>query len=333
MASPNSVFTEMVSTTMRKHYRKVVDNVTDHNALLTYIKERGNIKTDASGGYEIAIPLSYAENSTYQRYSGYDTLNIGASDVLSAAKYDWSQVALHVTASGRELRMNNAEERMINLVKSRIDVAMATAANNMSVDLYSDGALTNQIGGLASLITNAGTGTVGGINSSTYTFWRNKIREVAGGDVAVDGAASGTALTYANLRAAMNDLWLSTNRGTDKPDLIIASHDMYSLYESGLQDLQRYQDAKDAAVGFTSLKYKSSNVIFDDNTNFGTTAEKMYFLNTKYLYLMEHPDARWTEDDEKTPINQDAVVVPIYWMGQLVCSNRSLQGVIFDVAT
>lgn len=332
MPSPNSTFTEMVTTTMRKHYRKVVDNVTDNNGLLTFLKERGNIKTDASGGYEIAIPLSHSENSTYQRYSGYDTLNIGASDVLSAAKYDWSQVALHVTASGRELRMNNSEERMINLVKARIDVAMATAANNMSIDLYSDGALSNQIGGLASLITSDGTGTVGGIVSSTYTFWKNKYQEVAGGDTAVDGALTGTALTFANLKSGMTTLWLATNRGNDKPDLIIASHDMYTLYESGLTDLQRYADAKLGQLGFETLKYKSASIIFDDNSNFGTTAEKMYFLNTKYLYLMEHPDARWTEDDEKTPINQDAVVIPIYWMGQLVCSNRSLQGVLFDTA-
>lgn len=324
MPSPNATFTEMVTTTMRKHYRKVVDNVTDNNGLLTVLKERGNIKTDTAGGYEIAIPLSYAENATYQRFSGYDTLNIGASDVLSSAKFDWSQVALHVTASGRELRMNNSEERMINLVKARTDVAFATAANNMSVDLYSDGALSNQIGGLAHVITSDGTGTVGGINASTYTFWKNKFKEIAAG--------GGTTVTYANLRAAMNDLWLATNRGNDKPDLIVASHDLYSIYEGGLQDLQRYGDAKLGALGFEALKYKSASVIFDDNTNFGTTAELMYFLNTKYLYLMEHPDARWTEDDEKVPVNQDAVVIPIYWMGQVCCSNRSLQGRIHDLA-
>lgn len=333
MASPNSTFTEMVTTTMRKHHKKVVDNVTKHNGLLTIMKERGNIKTDTSGGYEIAIPLSYAENSTYQRFSGYDTLNIGASDVLSAAKYDWCQVALHVTASGRELLMNNSEQKMIDLVKARTDVAMATAANNMSIDMYSTGALTNQIGGLGSLVTVDGTGTVGGINASTYTFWKNKFQEVAGGDVAADGAATGTALTYANLRAAMQQLWLATTVGTDRPDLIVSTHDMYTLFEGGLNDLQRYGDAKLGQVGFESLKYKTSSIIFDDNTNFGTTSELMYFLNSKYLYLIEHPEARWTEDDEKVPVNQNAVVVPIYWMGQMCCSNRSRQGRLFDVAT
>lgn len=324
MASPNSTFTEMVTTTMRHHKRKVVDNVTKNNGLLTVMKEKGKIKTDASGGYEIAIPLSHSENSTYQRYSGYDQLNIGASDVLSAAKYDWAQVALHVTASGRELRMNNSEERMINLVKSRIDVAMATAANNLSIDIYSDGALSNQIGGLQSLITSDGTGTVGGIVAGTYTFWKNKFSEIAVG--------GGTTVTFANLKAAMNAEWLLQTRGNDKPDLLISSHDLYAIYESGLQDNQRYADAKMASAGFETLKYKSANIIFDDNTNFSTSAEIIYFLNTDYLYLMEHPDARWTEDDEKTPVNQDAVVVPIYWMGQMCTSNRSLQGRIHDLA-
>lgn len=323
MASPNSTFTEMVTTTMRKHHKKVVDNVTDHNGLLTLLKERGNIRTDHSGGYEIAIPLSYAENSTYQRYSGYDTLNIAASDVLSAAKYDWSQAALHVTASGRELRMNNGEEAMIKLVKARTDVAMATAANNMSVDIYSDGALSNQIGGLAHQITADGTGTVGGIVAGTYTFWKNKFYEIAAG--------GGSAITFANLKAAMNAEWLLQNRGTDKPDLIVSSHDLFAIYESGLQDLQRYADAKMASAGFEALKYKSSSVIFDDNANFGTTAEIMYFLNTKYLYLVEHPEAKWTEDDEKVPTNQDAVVIPVYWMGALCDSNRALQGRIHDL--
>ncbi len=321
MASPNSTFTELVTTTMRHHKKKVVDNVTKNNALLTLMKERGNIKTDAAGGYEIAIPLSYAENSTYHRYSGYDTLNIGASDVLSAAKYDWAQVALHVTASGREVKINNSQERMINLVKSRVDVAMATAANNMSIDIYSDGALTNQIAGLANIIQNDGTGTVGGIVSGTYTFWKNKFKEV-----------SGTGATFATMKASMNAEWLSQTRGADKPDLIVMSHDFYAIYEGGLQDLQRYADAKMASAGFEALKYKSASVIFDDNTNFGTTAEKAYFLNTKHLYLMEHPEARWTEDDEKVPVNQDAVVVPIYWMGAMCTSNRSLQGVVIDAS-
>ena len=39
------------------------------------------------------------------------------------------------------------------------------------------------------------------------------------------------------------------------------------------------------------------------------------------------------QEDEKKPTNQDAIVIPIYWMGQLVCSNRALQGKIVDATS
>lgn len=326
MPSTNTTFTEMVTTTFRKHYKEVTNNVEKHNALMRRMKQKGKTKT-VSGGYEIAIPLDYAENGTYQRFSGYDTLNTNASDVLSAASYPWAQVAIHVTASGRELRMNSGEEAMINLVKARVANAMRTAANNFSVDLYGTGALTNQIVGVGAQVTANGQGTVGSINSATDTFWRNKFQEVPG-----TNAFTATTNLPTNIVNGMNSLWLQTVRGGDKPDLIVLSHDFYVGYESSLQQYQRYASSDSAAAGFESLKFKSADVIFDDNSNFGTTSETGYFLNTDYLWLIEHPEARWTQDDEKVPVNQDAVVIPLYWMGQLVCSNRSLQGRLIDAA-
>lgn len=319
MPSPNSTFTEMVSTTLRNHAREVVDNISDNNALLRKMKQRGNIKTE-SGGYELAYPVEYANNSTYQRYSGYDTLNVQASDVISAAKYDWAQIALHVTASGRELRQNNSKEAMIKLVKARVNNAKHTASNNLSIDLYSDGTLTNQIGGLAALVNSAGTGTVGGINSSNFSFWQNQFLEFSG--------TPGTA----TIGTMMNQLWLPCVRGNDKPDIIVFSHDYYAFYEGSLQQNQRYMKVDSAALGFEELMYKSASVIFDDNSNFGTTAKVGYFLNTKYLYLVQHSEAQWTQDDDKVPVNQDAVVVPLYWMGQFVTTNRNVQGKLVDLS-
>lgn len=319
MASPNSTFTEMVTTTLRNHPSMVADNVSDHNALYRRLKTKGQIKT-LSGGYEIVKPLDYAENSTYQRYSGFDTLNIAASDVLSSAKYDWVQAAVHVVASGRELRMNSGKEAMINLAEARLKNARRTAANNMSVDIYSSGALSNQMGGLAHIITSDGTGTVGGINSSTYSFWANQYYEITGTN----------AWSKSNIKGYMNSTWLLCTRGADRPDLLVFSHDFFSAYWESLQDLQRYSDASSATAGFQSLKYVTADCIFDSNSNFSTTAEKGYFLNTDYLELVSHRDANWTTLDDKIPLNQDGVVIPIIWQGQLTCSNRSLQGLMLD---
>lgn len=322
MASPSTVFTELVTTTLRNTANDITDNVSEHNALLRKLKDKKKIR-NLSGGTEIAVPLEYAGNSTYQRYYGYDTLNTNASDVFTTAKYDWSQVALHVVASGRELMVNSGKEAMFNLVKARKKNAYKTAANSFSVDLYSDGSLTNQIGGLGHIIQSNGQGNVGGIDSATWTFWRNQFREITG---------SGS-YTKDTILGEFNAMWLAQTRGADQPDLIVLSHDFYSVYEASQQQLQRYVNrSSEATAGFPSLMYKTAEVIFDDNTNFSTTAETGYFLNTDYLYIDQHKDAQWTADEEKRPTNQQAVVVPIYWMGNLVCSNRSLQGVLLDAS-
>jgi len=320
MPSPNSTFTDMVTTTLRHHAKDIVDNNSNNNALLTRMKQKKNIETVA-GGYELVYPLDYGGNGTYQRYDGYDSLNISAYETLTAAKYDWAQVAIHVTASGKEIRQNSGKDAMIRLVKARVDSAKRTAANNFSTDLYSSGSLTNQIGGLATLIQTNGQGTVGGINSATYTWWRNQYKEMT-------GTNSTTAI-----QADMNSLWLNTVRGADKPDLIVSTHDLYAAYEATLQTNQRYTDSKMAALGFEALKYKSADMVFDsDSTNFTTTGERMYFLNTDYMKLVQHSDAQWSQESEKTPVNQDAVIIPIYWMGQLICVNRARQGIMIDAS-
>jgi len=322
MASPNATFTEMVTTTLRNHPTMLSDVVSTHNAVWRRLNLKGNIKL-LDGGYQIVEPLDFAENGTFQRYSGYDTLNIGASDVLTAAAFEWVQAAVNVVSSGRELRQNSGREQLINLAEARVKNAMRTAANYMSIDIHSSGALANQMGGLAHIIQNDGTGTVGGINSSTYTQWKNQFVEATGSN----------AVTRSNIKGFMESLWLSCVRGTDRPDLIVSSNDFFALYWESLSDLQRYtNDKSEANAGFRSLKFNDADVIHDVNTNFTSTAEKMYFLNTDSIYLKVHRDANWVTLDEKTSVNQDAVVIPIIWQGQLTTSNRKLQGVLIDAS-
>jgi hypothetical protein len=110
----------------------------------------------------IVQPLEYANNSTYQRYSGFDVLNIAAVDVLSAAEYPWRQVAVNLAVSGLEMRTNSGENRIINFVKAKVKNAQHSFANGLSTDFYSDGTASNQVNGLQALVADAGTGTVGG---------------------------------------------------------------------------------------------------------------------------------------------------------------------------
>lgn len=320
MASPNSTFTELVSTTFRKHRKEIADNLSTRNALLKYMMKRGNKRTE-DGGLSIVTPLDYAANGTYQRYSDWDLLNVGASDVISAASYDWCQIAMNVVSSGRELRINSGDSRIINLAKAKIKNAIRTFNNSFCSDLYSAGSLTNQIGGLQKLIADTNTNIVGGIDANTTAtaFWRNNVTSAAGLGV------TPSATTIEN--GLMLPCWLALDRGPDdQPDLIVADTTYYSYFEASQVSMKRYNDSSSADAGFVTLKYKNADVLFDGNS--GIPSAHMYFINTNYLELVVHADADLAIMDEMRPVNQDGAVVPILWMGNLVCSNRAQQGVV-----
>ena len=205
MASPN--LSEIVTTTLRNRSGKLADNVTNNNALLNRLNKKGNVKP-VDGGRTIVQELDYQENGTFKRYSGYETLDISPSEVFSAAEFDWKQGAVSVSISGLEELQNSGSERVIDLLESRIKNAERTMANNVSNDLYSDGTASGgkQIGGLQHIIADApSTGTVGGINRATYSFWRNYAY-----DATTDGGAAATA---ALMQGYMNQVWLNITRG------------------------------------------------------------------------------------------------------------------------
>lgn len=318
MASPNSTFTELVSTTFRRHAREIKDNVSNRNALLKYMMKRGPTRK-VSGGLTIATPLDYQQNSTYQRYSDWDALNVSQSDVISSAEYQWRQVAINVVASGREMRINSGDTRIIDLVKARIKNAIRSFNNNFSFDLYSSGSLTNQINGLQAIVADAGTGTVGGIDSSAFSFWQNTV--ISAATLSVTPSAT----TIEN--GLMLPAWLAVDRGPDdQPELIVADNTFYQFFEGSQVSLKRYSDESKVSAGFVSLRYKNADVIYDGNS--GIPTSHMYFVNTNYLELVVHEDADLEVQEERVPANQDGEIVPILWMGNLVCSNRHLQCVV-----
>jgi len=321
MASPNAVFTELVSTTFRNHSKEVKDNVSKNNAFLRFLLEEKNTREE-DGGLTIVAPLDYQMNGTYQRYSGYDVLNVGASDVLSAAEFQWRQIAVNVVASGLELRINKGDSQIIKLVKARVKNAIRTFKNNFSVDVYSDGTLPNQVNGLQALVSDTGTGVVGGIDSSAWPFWANLVQSAAtpiqGGGAITPGSTT--------MESLMLPTWLNLVRGDDKPNLIVADNNYFTFYEQSQTSIKRYTTADTANGGFEELSYKGCRVIFDGNS--GIPVNHMYFLNLDYFDLVVHPEANMTTMDEMKPYNQDAAIIPILWMGNLVISNRSLQGVL-----
>lgn len=321
MPSPNSNFSEMVTTTLRHRSKKLKDNMSKNIALLMRLREKDNSR-EIAGGRQIVEELEYAENSTFMYYDGDEVLNVGTSDVFTAAEFEWKQAAVAVRINGKEMAMNAGSDAVLDLLESRIKNAEKTMLNNLSTGIYSDGSGTGgkQIGGLQLLVSDVGTGIVGNIDSSTYSFWQNAIYDFSSNSVT---ASSST------IQDAMNSLYLSLCRNRDRPDLIIADNTYFSYYWKSLQAIQRITDDKVAQAGFRSLKFMDSDVVFDGGFSGTAPSAHMYFLNTDYLKMVNHKSRNMVPlNPDRFATNQDALVKLIGWMGNMTISNRSLQGVI-----
>lgn len=340
MASPGSYssteISDIIATTINSRSGVLADNVTNHTPLLFRLKQKGKVKP-ASGGDVILQELSYhdANTQTAMFYSGYETINISPNSPISAARYDWKQAVASITISGLEQLQNSGKERMIDLIDSRMEIAEAQLMNLVSAALYSDGTgfAGKQIVGLQAAVADDPTTNTsyGSINQQTWAFWRNFV---------YDASANSITPGKDTIQGLMNTAAVNLVRNNEAPDLIVSDPTWYQFYLSSLQTIQRVTDEKLAGAGFSSLKYygagQSSDVVLGGAVAFdgsspagGMPAERMYFLNTNYLFWRPHRDRNFVPiGGERQSTNQDAVVKLIGVAGNMTCSSRRMQGLI-----
>ena len=314
-ASPNSTYTEIVTTTLAGYSKTMADNVTNNNALLRHIDSNGN-KSPATGR-TIVQELEYATNSTTKWYSGYEVLDTSTSNVFTAAEFNYKQLAGNVVISGLEQVENSGPEQIFNLLKSRIRNLEKSLKNTMATALYADGTGTDskELGGLQLIVPGTVGNTVGGINSTTYSFWQNQV---------YDFSTEGVTASATTIQTAMNTLWLACIRGADRPDVIVGDTNYFGFYWSSLQTNQRFTSDESASAGFMNLMFMDAPVYYDDQC----PTNKIYMLNTDYLFLRYAEGREFVPLGEKASVNQDALVMPVAWAGNMAVSNRARQGVI-----
>ena len=302
----------------------VADNVTNNNALLFRLKQKGRQKT-VSGGSVILQELSFQGNGTAMYYSGAEVLNISPADVISAAQFPLKQAAVAVTITGLEDLQNSSEEAIIDLLDARVDVAEASIQNLIATGIYSDGTGSNgkQITGLqAMVVASPSTGVVGGIDRATWSFWQNQTY-----DFSSDAGASASA---SNIGAGFNTLYSKTSRGSDVVDLIMLDNAFWGFYMASLQNLQRFPgDSKLVEQGFITTKYMNADVVLDGGIGGNVPSHSGYFLNTNYLFYRPHVRRNFVPiGDDRMSTNQDAIVRLIGWAGNMTASGLQFQGQI-----
>jgi len=301
----NANFDNLLTTTLANYRAQLTDNVFTARPLTFKLMEKGRIRM-LNGGTKIVEPLIYGLNDTVGSYSGYDSIALTPQTGISAAEYEWKQYAASISISGIEEAKNNGEQEIINLLEAKIMQAEESLREGFNQMFFADGTgnSSKNWNGLSNLVDS--TGTVGGINSSTYSFWQSYKESTA------------TALTLAQMSTAYN----SVSVGNDHPDVLLTTQALFEKYEALLQPQLRYTDTATADAGFQNLLFKAAPVMYDEHC----TAGVFFFLNSKYLTLVGHSGKWFQQTEFIRPEDLDARYALIMCYGNLTVRNRAKQG-------
>jgi hypothetical protein len=319
MTSPNvqSVdYNALFSTTLQNYQPTLVDNIFKDLVLLNHMNQGGRVVME-EGGTQIVEPVLYEENTTAASYADYDNILLTPQEGITAAIYNWKQIAASIAISGIEEAKNRGTEAIIKLLNAKIMQAEMSIKKLVNDQLLSsnDGTTNplefNGIGGFAGSLNTE----IGGIDAATETWWNPTI----------PAGIQNATLSLVNMANVYNN----ASKGNDTPDIIITTEPLVSKYESLLTPNVRYQDVAKANAGFQNLMFKQTPVVYDLAMPGNQSSNaSMYFLNTKYLKLTGM-NGHWftsTPFQQGTVAQKDARYAIVLAYGQLTCSNRSRQG-------
>ncbi len=314
MATGNTNFDAIASSTLQKYKPTLYDNVFKRTPLFYKLMEKGS-KDVLDGGRSIVVPVIMSANSTAAGYSGYGTIDITPQSNESAAEFEWCQYAASIAISGLEERKNaDSKTQIYKLLEAKTKNAEDSLRRKMDIAAFSNAnGSTSALNGLQTLVD--ATSTVGGINRTNDAFWQ-----------AVVNASIGSFATNGldKMRSTYNSC---TDEGQDAPDFGITTQAVFEYYEKSLQTQQRFTDSKTADGGFENLKFKGMVLMFDSNCASG----EMYMLNSNWLKLAVHKDADLEIGAFVVPANQDAKVAKILFQGNLIVLQSRRQGKITGI--
>ncbi len=303
-------YDQISAITQKKFIPKLADSIFDTNPLTKRLKEKSYEKVD--GGLSIMQPLNYAMTSASGWYTGNETLSTSDNEQFSAAEYSWKQLYTNITITGLDEAKNAGDSQILNLVKSKTQIAEKTMKDKLGTGIYSNGTTDpKSIVGLRAIAASISS-SVGGISQTDYTWWRPQLD------------SSTTVLSLAAMQSRYNACAVDN----DAPTVISTTRSIYNTFWGLLQPQQRFQDSDSAKAGFSSLMFNGAPVIADSYC----PSLHMFFLNEKYLHLYAHKDRDMKFEAFQKPVNQDLKTAKIYWMGALGSSNNRLHGAMTAIA-
>lgn len=332
---------------------KIVDTVLSGNVVSLRFLSNGK----PWSGETLKVPFKYQKSTSGGAFDGFDTFT--TTKVNTRAKMSFNPTGYYqsVTMNGMEIDVNATPAQVLDLVKVEMESSMEDMIDSVG-DLFYTAQAGKSFLGLPDIVDDGTTiTTYGGVARATYP------------GLAATRTASGGTITLAKMRT----LYDSCSVGMHRPTLGVCNETVWSLIESlyaptvranydamGYPQVTSFgvassQGALRGEVGYDALYFRGMPIVKDEKATSGC----LYMLNEasiQWYGLKSHKysnidlSAKFHEGNEfdgpgvpksygfawtglKEPINQYAEIGQILLMGQLVCKNPRLNGVLTGITT
>lgn len=311
----------LYTTTWQNMKSQVADQIFDATPFYFWLKSKGKMKT-VSGGRFIAEPLQYAKNDNVTWIGRGGTVSLNDQEFLTVAYYEWRYLVASIVRFGVDDQKNRGKNQIINLMMAKLQNARDSLISELESRLFAgEGSSQNAMDGLLHLVQDDPTAasTVGGIDQSANSWWRNQSINMTG----VSFASSGVENMRKMLNNTMNNLKM------DAPDIIVCGQQPYEFYEDNLLSYYRITNNKLGDAGFQNQVFKGIPMVWSPSCG-----NRMYFLNTRFISLVYDPALFFDMTEWKAiPDQVNDRAAQIVSAMQLTVSRRRCQGVIYGIDT
>lgn len=226
-----------------------------------------------------------------------------------------------VTATSRSARTITVSPATVAALTTSHFIVRASSDSTIAVPNNSQ---NKEIQGLRSIVSS--TGTLHGVNPTTYNFWKSYQSAVSG------------AISDSVIRDALDGVGFESGLDTSSPtDFgLIGTRGIRRRYSDTLLSVKRFTNAESVKLrgGFTALLFDEHPFFVDDQCGVG----ELYGLHFKDLFWSQLSDWEWMEEDGKVlkwESRKDRYTAILFKYTQLGCTRRNthfrLTGITDDV--
>lgn len=304
----------LYTTTWQNMKAAVADQIFDATPFWFWLKAHGGMEPE-TGGRFIAEPLRFAKTDNVKWFVKGDTVVLADKEFLTTAIYQWRYLADSIVRFGIDEQQNRGKNQIINLLNAKLDNSRDTLIEELETRL-GGGASTNEMNGLLDIVPidpTASGATLGGIDPSVDTWWRNKF-DTTGYDLSAVGMIG--------LMNLLNDT--TNNIRQDSPNIFVSSQSAWEAYWATLLDQKRFSNTALADAGFMNVEFQGVPWIWSP----AITAGYVYMLNTRFMKFRFDPQmffdmTEWKSIPEQ--INDRAAQIVL--AGNLTTNRRRVHAV------